>query len=205
MKKLFEILSKPAKWIFVVCAFLVAIAFAVAKAQLIGPGFNAGFTSGFGALVVMIVGTLLLVAAPVLILLKRDAEAKAIFLLLLVYWLIQYSQRNFDYAALASSGDAIAVLAGIFSFLVALCLVAVLVLVILEFGLKKNFLRFFAFLVLMAAIVLGLFAAIFLFIIGVKANNVQEGLHGVLVVLGYTFTIFFGYMYFFGAPQKGNE
>ena len=55
MKKLFELLSKPAKWIFVVCAFLVAIAFAVAKAQLVGPGFKAGFTSGFGALVVMII------------------------------------------------------------------------------------------------------------------------------------------------------
>jgi len=205
MKKLFEILSKPAKWIFVVCAFLIAIAFAVAKAQLIGPGFNAGFTAGFGALVVMIVGTLLLAVCPVLILLKRDAEAKAIFLLLLVYWLIQYAQRCFDYGALAATRDAIPVLAGIFSFLVALCLVAVLVLVVIEFALKKNFLRFFAFLVLMAAIVLGLFAGIFLFILGIQAKNWQEALHGVLVVLGYTVTVFFGYMYFFGAPQRGEK
>ena len=205
MKKLFELLSKPAKWIFVVCAFLVAIAFAVAKAQLIGPGFNAGFTVGFGALVVMIVGTLLLVVCPVLVLMKRDAEAKAVFLLLLVYWLIQYAQRCFDYGALATANDAIPVLAGIFSFLVALCLVTVLVLVVIEFALKKNFLRFFAFLVLMAAIVLGLLAGIFLFIIGIKANNFQEGVHGVLVVLGYTVTVFFGYMYFFGAPQRGEK
>ena len=205
MKKLFELLSKPAKWIFIVCAALIAVAFAIAKAKLIGPGFNAGFTSGIGALVVMLVGTLLLLAAPVLILLKRENEAKAIFTLLLVYWLIWYSQRNFEYGALASANDVVPMLAGIFSFLVALCLVAVLVLVVLEFALKKAFLRFFAFLVLMAAIVCGVFAGIFLLIAGIKMNEWEWTLQSILIVLGYTFTIFFGYMYFFGAPQKGNE
>ena len=205
MKKLFELLSKPAKWIFVVCAFLIAIAFAVAKAKLIGPGFKSGFVPGFGALVIMIIGTLLLVAAPVLILMKRDAEAKAIFTLLLVYWLIWYSQRNFELGGYSESGDIMPKLAGIFSFLVALCLVAVLVLVVLEFALKKNFLRFFAFVVLMAAIVLGLFAAIFFLICGIKENQMEWSLQSILIVLGYTFAIFFGYMYFFGAPQRGNE
>lgn len=205
MKKLFEILSKPAKWIFVVCAAVIAVAFAIAKAKLIGPGFNAGFTSGIGALIVMIVGTLLLLAAPVLILLKRDNEAKAIFTLLLVYWLLWYTQRNFELGGYAQANDVLPKLAGIFSFLVALCLVAVLILVILEFALKKSFLRFFAFLVLMAAVVLGLFAAIFFFISGIKDNQMEASLQNILIVLGYTFTIFFGYMYFFGAPQKGNE
>ena len=204
MKKLFEILVKPSKWIFIVCAAIIAVAFAITKAKLIGSAN--GFVPVVSALVVMLVGTLLLLASPVLLLMKKENEAKMVFLLLLVYWLIWYTQRNFEIASTYPADNALSTLAVIFSFLVALCLTAVLVLTVLEFALKKQSLRYFSAFVLFFALAFGFFASLFFFICGIRVGSIWEmTLQNILIVLGYTFAVFFGYIYFFGVPKRAND
>ena len=200
MNKLFEILRKPAKWIFIICGAVLGIAFAIVKAKAING--NGGFFPVLSNIIVMVVGTLLLLAAPVLLLLKKEEGAKMVFVFLLGYWLLWYTQRNFDFAAGFKAAEGLRKVAIIFAFIVALLLVAVLVLTVLEFGLNKPALRRFSVLVLFCACVLGLLAALFFFIDTVANKGNFEGmLNNVLVVFGYTFTVFFGYMHFFGAPK----
>ena len=200
MNKLFDLLLKPAKWIFIICGAVIAIAFAIAKAKLIGSAGS--FVPVLSSIIVFVVGTLLLIAAPVLLLLKRENEAKMVFIFMLGYWLIWYTQRNLELGSIYAPLDNVVIkLAGIFSFLVALALVAVLVLTVLELAFKKDYLRYFSILVIMAAVVLGFFAALFFFIAAINNGGWEGALQNILIVLGYTFTVFFGYLYFFGAPK----
>lgn len=200
MKKLFEVLLKPAKWIFIVCSVIIAVAFAIAKAKAIG----GSFVPVLSGIIILVVGTLILLTCPVLLLLKRENEAKMVFIFLLGYWLLWYTQRNFELGSIYAPADnALLKLAGIFSFLVALCLVGTLVLTVLELAFKKTFLRYFGVLVVMGALVLGILAALFFFI-GACAKNIEwePALQNMLIVGGYTFTVFFGYLYLLGAPRS---
>ena len=200
MNKLFAILQKPAKWIFIICGAVLGIAFAVVKAKAING--NGGFFPVLSNILILVVGTLLLLAAPVLLLLKKEEGAKMVFIFLLGYWLLWYTQRCFGLADGFKYSEGIVKVAQIFAFIVALCLVAVLALTVLEFGLNKPALRRFSVLVLFVACVLGLLAALFFFIDCLANKGNFEGmLNNVLVVFGYTFTVFFGYMHFFGAPK----
>lgn len=200
MNKLFGILQKPAKWIFIICGAVLGVAFAVTKVQEIG---GSGFVPVLSSILVMVVGTLLLLAAPVLLLLGKEEAAKMVFIFLLGYWLLWYVQRNYEIGSLFSSvNNGMAKVAGIFAFLVALCLTAVLVLTVLEFALKKEGLRRFSMFVMLGAVVCGFLAALFFFIMACGKNlDWKEAFRCILACFGYTFVVFFGYIHFFGAPK----
>ena len=201
MKKLFEILSKPAKWIFIVCAVVIGVAWIV---YCVSTFDTRGFVPVLKSVILLTVGALVLLTCPVLLLLKREAEAKAVFIFILGFWLIKYTQGNFELSAnFANEDNALLKLAGIFAFIVALALVGVLVLTILELGFKKSFLRFFAVLVVMVAIVFGFLSGLFMFI-SACANKVpwEGAFQNIMIVFGFTVTMFFGYLYLLGAPKS---
>lgn len=200
MNKLFDILRKPSKWIFIICGAIIGVAYAVVHAQSIKGGM--GFLPLVSELIIMIVGTLLLLAAPVLLLLKKEEGAKMVFFFLLGFWLLRYIQDGLRLSSYANSNEAMLKVGGVFAFIVGLCLTAVLVLTVLEFGLKKEGLRRFSVLVLFVAIVLGLLASLFFFIAACgKKIDWNGALSNILTVCGYSFAVFFGYLYFFNAPK----
>ena len=200
MKKLFQILSKPAKWIFIIAAAVIGIFWIIYSIRTFD---TRGFVPVLKSIILLVVGALVLLTCPVLLLLKREAEARAVFLFILGFWLIKYTQGNFELSAnYANEDNALLKLAGIFAFFVALALVAVLVLTILELGFKKNFLRFFAVCAVMAAICFGFLAGLFMFISACTNKVPWDGaVQSILVVFGFTVTMFFGYLYLLGYPK----
>ena len=80
---------------------------------------------------------------------------------------------------------------------------AVLVLIIVEFALKKPAMRFFAFIVMLALIVLAFLAGLFYFIQAVRFEAgwyrcVEPWIEYMLLPI----VVCFGYLYFSGAPKK---
>ena len=72
MEKFFNSLSKPAKWVFVIGGFFYATWFAVTQATAI----DGQFVNVITKLIIMVVGSALLVAAPILVLLNKNDAAK---------------------------------------------------------------------------------------------------------------------------------
>ena len=155
-------------------------------------------------LILLIVGTALLVATPILVLLNKNEMAKIAFLILVGYWLLTSIQSYYGYAEVfCSSNDGVSITGGIFFFLAASCLLAVLVLIIVEFALKKPAMRFFAFIVMLALIVLAFLAGLFYFIQAVRFEAgwyrcVEPWIEYMLLPI----VVCFGYLYFSGAPKK---
>ena len=82
--KVFEILSKPAKWIFVGGAFAYALWFAIRTAMSIDGQFMNVLTN----IITLFVGTALCVLPPLFILIKKEELAKLFFVFLLLFFAV---------------------------------------------------------------------------------------------------------------------
>lgn len=200
MEKLFQALSKPAKWVFVIGGFFYAVWFSISTATGMGNNPMSVITS----LIIMTVGTALLVATPLLILLKKESAAKILFVFLLGYWLLSTIQAWFMYAdALVNSNDALSIVSGIFSFILGLGTVTILVLTVLEFILKKPAFRFISFIIFLAIVGLAFITSIFLIINTIRLDAFWP--NGVDFFVQYMIlpaVLCFGYLFFFGAPAQ---
>ena len=201
MNKFFEVLAKPAKWVLIIGGFIYALWYAISR----GASMDGSFMSVLVNLILLIVGTALLVAVPILVLLKKDDMAKIVFLILVGYWLLTSIQSYYAAAEgfCDAQDDAVAIIAGIFFFLAASCLLAVLVFIVLEFALKKPAMRFFAFIVLLALIVLAFLAGLFYFIEAVRFEwGWRQYIDPWIEYMLLPIVVCFGYLFFSGAPKK---
>lgn len=199
MKKLFEVLSKPAKMILIIGSFVYAAWFATSKAGSMGGNFMSVMTN----LILMVVGTALLAATPVFLLIKKEELAKIIFFILAGYWLLSTFQTLFAIAASYAGygSDGLEITIGIFAFITGLALVGILVLIVLEFFLKKPIFRFISTLVFAGAILFGFVFGLLFFIYYCKWDLGWVG--AVNTFIGYMLLpalLFFGLLYFLGAP-----
>ena len=138
INKVFEILSKPAKWIFIIGGFVYAVWFAMRTAMSIDGQFMNVLTN----IITLFVGTALCCLPPLFLLLKKDELAKLFFVFLLGYWVLTAPQQYFFLAeTFADAGQFFPVFVSIFLFTVGLALIGVLVLVILQIILKLKVLR----------------------------------------------------------------
>lgn len=138
INKVFEILSKPAKWIFIIGGFVYAVWFAMRTAMSIDGQFMNVLTN----IITLFVGTALCCLPPLFLLLKKDGLAKLFFVFLLGYWVLTAPQQYFFLAeTFADAGQFFPVFVSIFLFTVGLALIGVLVLVILQIILKLKVLR----------------------------------------------------------------
>lgn len=138
INKVFEILSKPAKWIFIIGGFVYAVWFAMRTAMSIDGQFMNVLTN----IITLFVGTALCCLPPLFLLLKKDELAKLFFAFLLGYWVLTAPQQYFFLAeTFADAGQFFPVFVSIFLFTVGLALIGVLVLVILQIILKLKVLR----------------------------------------------------------------
>lgn len=138
INKVFEILSKPAKWIFIIGALVYAVWFATRTAMSIDGQFMNVLTN----IITLFVGTALIALPPVFLLLKKDELAKLFFVFLLGYWVLNAPSQFFVLAeGFADAGEFFPVFVSIFLLMVGVGLVAILVLVILEIILKLQLFR----------------------------------------------------------------
>ena len=186
MEKFFNSLSKPAKWIFVIGGFFYTAWFALAQ----GLSIDGQFVSVIAHLVIMTIGT-------------------ALLLFLIGYWVLVTAQNWLSSAEALTdtrNNDGLAVAAGIFAFLAGLGLVAIIVLVILEFLFKAKFLRFISFIIMLAVIVLGFIAGLLTAIYFGNRNAFwPTGMNLIIEWMILPIIICFGYLYFFGAPAKNKK
>ena len=200
--KFFEKLTKASRIIFIIGAFVYAALYATFHAG----GMGNTFMSVLVGLIYLIVGTGLLVAAPLLLLFKRDEAAKYVYLVLLGYWLLSTVQTYLNQADIASnSNDALTVVIGIFSFILGLALVGIIVLVALEYFISKSFFRFISFLIFVGVVGFALVTAILLIVQYARYNAGWTTY--VSVIMNYFIapaTLCFGYLHFFGAPKRSK-
>lgn len=138
INKVFEILSKPAKWIFIIGALVYGVWFATRTAMSIDGQFMNVLTN----IITLFVGTALICLPPVFLLLKKDELAKLFFVFLLGYWVLTAPSQFFVLAeGFADAGEFFPVFVSIFLLTVGVGLVAILVLVILEIILKLQIFR----------------------------------------------------------------
>ncbi len=138
INKVFEILSKPAKWIFVGGAFAYALWFAIRTAMSIDGQFMNVLTN----IITLFVGTALCCLPPVFILIKKEELAKLFFVFLLGYWVLTAPSQYFILAeGFADAGEFFPVFVSIFLLATGVGVVGILVLVILEIILRIKFLR----------------------------------------------------------------
>ena len=91
INKVFEILSKPAKWIFIIGALVYAVWFATRTAMSMDGQFMNVLTN----IITLFVGTALIALPPVFLLLKKDELAKLFFVFLLGYWVLNAPSQFF--------------------------------------------------------------------------------------------------------------
>ena len=138
INKVFEILSKPAKWIFIIGAFVYALWFAVRT----GMSIDGQFMNVLTNIITLFVGTALCALPPVMLLIKKEELAKLFFVFLLGYWVLTAPSQFFFLAeGFADAGEFFPVFVSIFLLLTGLGIVAILVLVILEIMLRIKFMR----------------------------------------------------------------
>lgn len=203
MEKFLQTLSKPAKWVFIIGGFFYTAWFTIYTATNIG----GGFISVVASLIIMTIGTALLVASPLLVLLKKDNPARLLFLFLLGYWVLSTIQSWLFYAeTFVESNNGLGVAAAIFSFIAGLGIVAILVLTVLEFLLKKPVFRFISFLIFLGVVATGFIAGL-LIVIYSGTNNAFWPLGANLLVeyMILPVVICFGYLYFMGSPAQKKE
>ena len=138
INKVFEILSKPAKWIFIIGAFVYGAWFATRTAMSMDGQFMNVLTN----IITLFVGTALICLPPVFLLLKKDELAKLFFVFLLGYWVLTAPSQFFVLAeAFADAREFFPVFVSIYLLTVGVGLVGILVLVILEIILKLQIFR----------------------------------------------------------------
>ncbi len=198
MKKLFEALIKPSRLILIIGGFAYAGLYSI----IAFAGIGGGFLSVMAHLIITILTLAAVVAAPILLLLKKEEAAKLCFVLVAGYWLVSSTQNYLFFGDWAGEGgDGLVVAAGIFGFLAGLALAGVLVLLILNFILKKDILKFVA---LLAFVTAYLFIFIFIvleFVMFIKYESPWTNYINMIIELVAPVAILFGYLYFLGAPN----
>ena len=138
VNKIFEILSKPAKWIFIIGGFIYAAWFAVRT----GMSMDGQVMNVITNIIILFVGAALCCLPPVMILIKKEDLAKIFFILLLCYWILSVPSQFFFLAeTFADAREVYPVIVSIFLLITGIAFIAVLVLVILEMVLKVKVLR----------------------------------------------------------------
>ncbi len=138
INKVFEILSKPAKLIFIIGGLTYALWFAIRTAMSIDGQFMNVLTN----IITLFVGTALIALPPVFILIKKEELAKLFFVFLLGYWVLTAPSQYFILAeGFADAGEFFPVFVSIFLLATGVGVVGILVLVILEIILRIKFLR----------------------------------------------------------------
>ena len=206
MNDFLKTLSKPAKWILVIVGLIYAVWFAIGQANAI----HGSFMSVSTHIIILLIGTALLLSAPVLVLVGKNEQAKIAFLVLVGYWLISSILSWFATAEISvhENADALDIVGGIFAFIAGLCLVGILVLIVLEYALKNSGLRTFAFFALLGVILFASITGIFYLIEAIKNDYGWYPItNGVVEYIIVPVLVCFGYLYFFGAPavKKGSK
>lgn len=204
MKKIFEALSKPARLILIIAAFAYAGLYAITGFGSLG----GGFLSTIGGLIVTTLTVAAVVAVPILLLLKKEQAAKLVFILVAGYWLVSNAQSYIlNYGWLVQeSDDGLIICLGIFGFLAGLALTGVFVLMIIHFILKKEVLKLSAVLAFLGAFlfIFVVFVLLLVQYIRILANDGAVGWTNwidLLAMLAAPVAVFFGYLYFLGAPE----
>ena len=202
--KVFEILSKPVKWIFVGGAFAYALWFAIRTAMSIDGQFMNVLTN----IITLFVGTALCALPPLFILIKKEELAKLFFVFLLGYWVLTAPSQYFFLAeTFADAGEFFPVFVSIFLLLTGIGLVGILVLVILEIILRLKIFRLLSLFIGIIVVVLSFTTAI-LFMI-------EAGIMGagwpMFVEYGFVWMILLpvvvgcGCIYLLGVNEKKGE
>ena len=201
MEKILQFLGKPARLIFIICAFAYATFYAVVTAASIG----GTFISVASNLMLFVVGVPLLVAAPIFLLLKKEEGAKIAFVFLISFWIIYSVESLFATAEnwCVRNADGLLITIGVFCFLLALALIAVLVLLALEYILKKSKLRVFSFFVLIGFFLFSFITFILYFIFCIKFDADWTRYFYILsTYLIAPLAVLFGCLYFFNIKPK---
>lgn len=201
MNKIFALLAKPARLVFIIGGFVYALWFAVMTAMSIDGEFMNVLTN----IIELFVGVALICLPPVMLLLKKEELAKLFFVFLLGYWVLTAPTEYFFLAeTCASAKEFYPVFVSIFLLAIGLALVGILVLIILEMLLGLKFLRPIVNLIALIFVAACFLTAI-LFMILAGVNNapwnfyVQYALMDMIVV---PVIVGFGCLYFFGAGEK---
>lgn len=199
MEKFFNSISKPARLIFIIFGYICTGLYAI----LTGVSFGGTFFAVVSSLVLFVVGVALLAGAPILTLFGRKDAAKVVYLLLLGYWLLSTTLNLFGAASGAFTNNVVSNIIIIISFTIAIGLTGMLVFAALDFFFKKSGIKFIAVLLFFVAV-----AALFVLFIFHLINLIQNDanwpsyLSILLTDVAYPVALFFGYLYFFGAPSK---
>ena len=203
INKVFEILSKPAKWIFIIGGFVYAVWFAMRTAMSIDGQFMNVLTN----IITLFVGTALCCLPPVFLLIKKDELAKLFFVFLLGYWVLTAPQQYFFLAeTFADAREFFPVFVSIFLLITGLGLVAILVLVLLEIVLKIKFLRLLSLFIGIIVVVLSFTTAI-LFMIEAGIMGAAWAMfveYGFIMMILLPFVVGCGCIALLGVDKKGE-
>ena len=208
MKKIFEVLSKPARLILIIAAFAYVGVYSVVALG----GFGGGFLPVLANIIIYVLTAGAVVAIPILLLLKKEEAAKLVFLLIGAYWLISESRGLLSYAHLVTeNNEGLSVAYGVFGFLGGLALTGVVVLIVLKYILKKEVFKFCAVLTFVVAYSIILIFFILRFAYQCKINYEYRDYDYItykwsefvdlFLYLIAPVGVLFGYLYFLGAPE----
>ena len=203
INKVFEILSKPAKWIFIIGALVYAVWFATRTAMSMDGQFMNVLTN----IITLFVGTALIALPPVFLLLKKDELAKLFFVFLLGYWVLNAPSQFFVLAeGFADAGEFFPVFVSIFLLMVGVGLVAILVLVILEIILKLQLFRLLSLFIGIVVVLLSFTTAI-LFMIEAGIMGADWSIYvefGFIDMILLPFVVGCGCICLLGVDKKGE-
>ena len=203
INKVFEILSKPAKWIFIIGALVYAVWFATRTAMSMDGQFMNVLTN----IITLFVGTALIALPPVFLLLKKDELAKLFFVFLLGYWVLTAPSQFFVLAeGFADASEFFPVFVSIFLLMVGVGLVAILVLVILEIILKLQLFRLLSLFIGIVVVLLSFTTAI-LFMIEAGIMGADWSIYveyGLVTMILLPFVVGCGCICLLGVDKKGK-
>lgn len=203
INKVFNILSKPAKWIFVIGGLSYALWFAIRTAMSIDGQFMNVLTN----IITLFVGTALCCLPPVFILIKKEELAKLFFVFLLGYWVLTAPSQYFFLAeGFADAGEFFPVFVSIFLLLTGVGVVGILVLSILEIILRIKFLRLLSLFIGIIVVALSFTTAI-LFMIEAGIMGADWSIfveYGLITMILLPFVVGCGCLYLLGVDKKAE-
>lgn len=205
MKKIFDALLKPSRMILIIASFAYAGLYSIVAFG----GIGGGFLPVMAQLIITVLTLCAIVAAPILLLIKKEEAAKLVFILVAGYFLLNRTQGWLGYAQWAGeNSEGLPIPIGIFGFLAGLALAGVLVLLILHFILKKEVLKLSAVFAYVGAYFFFFVMSVLLFAYYCKLNADYGGnavgwtsFVDIFADLIAPVAVLFGYLYFLGAPN----
>lgn len=136
INNIIQTLKKPSRLILLVGSILV---FAFTALTQFG-SFDDEFFPVFIGIIVLVATLCATAAVPVLLILKKDDAAKIVFSILAAYWVISTARGDLSFAVVvADPYPSLYIAARLFAVFFGLCLLAVIVLLVLHFALKRDF------------------------------------------------------------------